>query len=59
MTLVAVLSGAISSSENVSVVVTTMDGTAVAIEDYGQLGETLLTFTADMPTRAVSVVDRG
>ena len=56
MTLVAVLSGAISSSENVSVVVTTMDGTAVAIEDYGQLGGTLLTFTADMPTRAVSVV---
>ena len=56
VTLVAVLSGAISSSENVSVVVTTMDGTAVAIEDYGQLGGTLLTFTADMPTRAVSVV---
>ena len=56
VTLVAVLSGAISSSENVSVVVTTMDGTAVAIEDYGQLGGTLLTFTADMPTRAVSVL---
>ena len=37
-------------------VVTTMDGTAVAVEDYGQLSGTLLTFTADMPTRAVSVL---
>ncbi len=55
VTLVAVLSGAISSSENVSVVVTTMDGTAVAVEDYGQLEGTLLTFTADMLTGTVSV----
>ena len=55
VTLVAVLSGAISSSENVSVSVTTIDGSATV--DGGDYTETTLTlqFTSNVRRLPVSV----
>ena len=53
---VSVLSGEIEEGASVTLSVMTIDGTAVAGEDYDQLGGTLLTFTADMMTHTVSVL---